>query len=134
MSSLSSRARCHGRKMIFGQSPFIPMPMVPVSQGQRERDETEDGQMNRRERGSLWRLFRENTNTFLNDILLHVGMIPDSVDQMLAGVDLAGMIHVLVMSISGASILQTQPEYVDVLLRRSIQCLVGVRWGGGYRC
>ena len=26
----------------------------------------------RRERGSLWRLFRENTNTFLNVILHHV--------------------------------------------------------------
>ena len=41
--------------------------------------------MNRREKGSLWRLFRENIKTFLNDILRHVGMIPDSVDQMLAG-------------------------------------------------
>ena len=39
----------------------------------------------RRERGSLGRLFRENTKTFLNVILHHVGMIPDSVDQMLAG-------------------------------------------------
>ena len=38
----------------------------------------------RRERGSLGRLFRENTKTFLDDILRHVGMIPDSVDQMLA--------------------------------------------------
>ena len=38
------------------------MPMVPVSQGQREREiETGDGQMNRtRERGSLGRLFRVN--------------------------------------------------------------------------
>ena len=27
----------------------------------------------RRERGSLGRLFRENTKTFLNDILHHVG-------------------------------------------------------------
>ena len=61
------------------------MPMVPVSQGQREREiETGDGQMNRRS-GSLGRLFRVNTKTFLNDILRHVGMIPDSVDQMLAG-------------------------------------------------
>ena len=29
-------------------------------------------------------VFRENIKTFLNDILHHVGMIPDSVDQMLA--------------------------------------------------
>ena len=43
-------------------------------------------EMNRtRERGSLGRLFRENIKTFLNGILHHVGMIPDSVDQMLAG-------------------------------------------------
>ena len=42
----------------------------------------------RRERGSLGRLFRENTKTFLNDILRHIGMIPDSVDQMLAGMRL----------------------------------------------
>ena len=42
--------------------------------------------MNRtRERGSLGRLFRGNIKTFLNDILRHVGMIPDSVDQILAG-------------------------------------------------
>ena len=53
----------------------------------REKDiETKDRQMNRTwERGSLARLFRENIKTFLNDILRHVGMIPDSVDQMLAG-------------------------------------------------
>ena len=35
-----------------------------------------------RERGSHGRLFRENIKTFLN---VTFGMIPDSVDQMLAG-------------------------------------------------
>ena len=60
--------------------------MVPVSQDREKEIETGDRQMNRRrERGSLWRLFRENTKTFLNVILRHAGMIPDSVDQMLAG-------------------------------------------------
>ena len=56
--------------------------MVPVHQGQRERDETGDGQMNRTMKGGLQKLFRKNTKTFLNVIF---GMIPDSVDQMLAG-------------------------------------------------
>ena len=60
------------------------MPMVPVSESGTERkrfQETGDGQMNRRrETGSLWRLFRENIKTFLNDILRYVGMIPDSVN------------------------------------------------------
>ena len=48
--------------------------------------------MNRtRERGSLWRLFRENTKTYLNVIPHHLfGMIPDSVDQMLSGMLYAG--------------------------------------------
>ena len=32
--------------------------------------------------GGLWRLFRENTKTFMN---ITFGMMPDSVDQMLAG-------------------------------------------------
>ena len=59
--------------------------MVPV--GDREKEiETGDGQMNRRrERGSLWRLFRENTKTFLNVILHRIQVNPDSVEQMLAG-------------------------------------------------
>ena len=49
---------------------LVLLPMVPVSRGQIE---TGDGQMNRtRERGSLGRLFRENTKTFLNGILHHV--------------------------------------------------------------
>ena len=49
--------------------------MVPVRQGQRSIEiKTGERQMNRRrERGSLGRLFRENTKTFLNDILHHVG-------------------------------------------------------------
>ena len=87
MSSLSSRARCHGRKIICGQSPFIPINANGACLRDREKQiETGDGQMNRmRERGSLWRLFRVNTKTFLNDILRYVGMIPDSVHQMLAG-------------------------------------------------
>ena len=36
MSSLSFRARCHCQKMICGQSWCIPLPMVPIRQGQRE--------------------------------------------------------------------------------------------------
>ena len=98
---VSFRARCHGRTIICGQSCCIPMPMVPVSQGQRERDWQEtDRWIEQRRGGSLWRLFRENTKTFLNVILHHIridsrfsrsnvfitfGMIPNSVDQMLAG-------------------------------------------------
>ena len=35
----------------------------------------------------LWKLFRENTKTFLN---VPFGMIPDSVDQMLAGMGMDG--------------------------------------------
>ena len=35
--------------------------------------------------GGLWKLFRENTQTFLN---VTFGMIPDSVYQMLAGMDI----------------------------------------------
>ena len=35
-----------------------------------------------RERGSLWKLFRENAKALLN---VTFGMIPDSVDQMLVG-------------------------------------------------
>ena len=35
-----------------------------------------------RERGSLWKLFRKNTKTFMNVMF---GMIPDSIYQMLAG-------------------------------------------------
>ena len=47
----------------------MPLPVVPV--GDRV-SETRDGQMNRMsERGSLWRLFRENTKTFLN-VIHHV--------------------------------------------------------------
>ena len=38
-----------------------------------------------RERGSLWKLFRENTKTFLD---VTFGMIPDSIDQMLAGMQI----------------------------------------------
>ena len=49
----------------------------------REKEiETGDGQMNKTRKGELWKLFRENTKTFLN---VTFGMIPDSVDQMLAG-------------------------------------------------
>ena len=45
---------------------------LPVRDREKEL-ETGDGQMSRtRERGSLWRLFRENTKTFLNGILHHV--------------------------------------------------------------
>ena len=89
-------------KMIYGQSCCMPLTMVSASQGielenmfsssmvrDREKEiETGDGQVNRtRVRGSMWRLFRENTKTFLNGIFHHItfGMILDSVDQMLAG-------------------------------------------------
>ena len=72
----------HRRKMIC--ACCIPLPMVPVRQGQRERDSDRRRADEYIEQGrGLWRLFRENTQTFLNVIL---GMIPDSVDQMLPGI------------------------------------------------
>ena len=43
--------------------------------------------MNRTRKGGMWKLFRDNSKTFLNVTL---GMIPDSVDEMLAGM---GMVH-----------------------------------------
>ena len=58
-----------------------------LSAKKRENEiETGDGQMNRRSKGGgVWKLFRENTKTFLNVTFM---MIPDSVDQMLAGMHL----------------------------------------------
>ena len=38
--------------------------------------------MNRMRKGGPWKLFRGNTTTFLNVMF---GMVPDLVDQMLAG-------------------------------------------------
>ena len=47
--------------------------------------------MNRTRKGrGLWKLFTENTNTFSN---VTFGMIPDSVDQMLAGMLLAYLLN-----------------------------------------
>ena len=61
------------------------MPMVPVSRDREKEIETGDGQMNRTMKGGMWELFRKNTKTFLNVIF---GMIPDSVNQLLAGMKL----------------------------------------------
>ena len=56
--------------------------MVPVRRGQRDKIKTGHRQIERGREGSLWKLFRENTKTFLNVMF---GMILDSDDQMLAG-------------------------------------------------
>ena len=65
----------------------MPLPNWCRSVRDREKEiETGDGQMNRTRKGGggLWNLFRENDKTFLN---VTFGMILDSVEQMLAGME-----------------------------------------------
>ena len=60
------------RKIICGQSCGIPLAIAPVRYREKEIGRG-DRQINRTsERGSLSKIFRENTKTFLNVILCHI--------------------------------------------------------------
>ena len=74
----------HIHLKILRNHKFYNKYRFPNSVRDREKEiETGDGQMNRTGKGGGgWKLFRGNTKTFLN---VTFGMIPDSVDQMLAG-------------------------------------------------